>query len=209
MKRLYLAFLVAILSVQVAFGEVSIFDYYSNDNAMKSLKPSFECDKATLVVDEVICCSTSCGMKTEPTLMLLDNFYTSYYNAIMSNATKEQQSKIKQIARKMIKNKKGLITSCDDGRSSAASQICAYDKITSLYGGAIADITNYLFKANKDLLGEIFLAHTDEIIALIKAWDAPAFLDKLYQYGIIDKNGKLVEKLNLRESSGESVRDSR
>ena len=186
----------------VAFGEsvIILSEYYDNDKAQESLHPSFDCDKATLHIDVEICNGAHGEFGVE--MKIIDNFYTSYYNAIMKNATKKQQSKIKQIARNLIKTKDDSCFYPEDAWATPYSGFMS-GCITNLYMKAIQDITNYALKNNKTLLEYIFFERTDEIVNLINIvkygeyiFEAPSsFLNKLYQYKMIDKTGKLIENL--------------
>lgn len=203
MKKVLLVLVFSMLACNLSCAngfENGIFDnYFSNEERMlETLKPSFDCSKVkTDTAEEYICNSTMYGMATGPTLMFIDNFFTSYYNAIIKSIPQEQKAEIKKIAKKAMKERdkayKASLYDCEKGHpNNVEYQVCMIEYIEEPYSKATREITQYLSKNNQeDLLNSIFSGYT----RLISKQGMYGFLmEMLYADKLVDETGKLTLK---------------
>ena len=189
-----------LVSAVFANNSLGIFDnYFKNEERMQeSLTPSFNCDlESNSEVEIVICCAGRCGMSREPTVIFLDNFFTSYYHLIMQHIPKDKKQEARKIAREAMKQRED-ISFCEEALSSAATQLCSLDYIGAAYVHGIQELTKYVSIHNPKLLDSIFLEYAKEIANFKVEYGRAELLDKLYVDNIIDETGKLIIKVDSK-----------
>lgn len=85
--------LILVFNISYANDSLGIFEnYFNNSKRMdESLKPSFDCSKVKeFSVEERICIIRG---QAAPTLIFIDNFFTSYYDVIMKNTPKDKKTR--------------------------------------------------------------------------------------------------------------------
>ena len=190
-----------LVNVVFAKNSLGIFDnYFTNEEKMReSLAPSFNCDlESNSEVEVVICCAASCGMTREPTVIFLDNFFTSYYHLIMQHTPKDRKQEVKKIAKEAMKQRE-TITICKEALSSAAVQLCSQQTIANAYEYGIQELTKYVSIYNPKLLDSVFSQYAKEIENFkVNEYLRVELLDKLYIDNIIDETGRLIVKVDSK-----------
>ena len=178
-------------------------DYIEYEDFSDCVKPSFDCAKAKKDTELFICQSNS--------LAKIDNFFTSYYNLIIKNIPENEKPKVRNIARKMMKERDKcdlelpyLAKDDDVVPGKVLFQIendyLAYeDFIVWSYRVGIQDLTEYLLKNNPKLFAEIFYKHTEEYKDILRKYDALwSGLFYLYYDNLIDETGKLIIRVDSK-----------
>ena len=188
-----------LVSAVFANNSLGIFDnYFKNEERMQeSLTPSFNCDlESNSEVEIVICCAGRCGMSREPTVIFLDNFFTSYYHLIMQHTPKDKQQEVKRIAKEAMKKREYISKCSKEFTSSAGIQMCSHDYIGAAYEYGIQELSKYVSIHNPKLLDSIFLQYAKEVENIKVEYDKAELLDKLYIDRIINETGKLIVRVD-------------
>lgn len=203
MKKLI--FVCLVLGVVFAKDKaIGIFqNYFDNRERMnESLKPSFDCSKVKeFSVEDQICIV---GGQVAPSLIFIDNFFTSYYNIIMQHTPKDKKQEVKNIAKKAMKKRYENYkhNSCNKELSSVSQRLCVIDTIAEAYGFGIKELSQYLLKNNQTLLNKIFSNYAKQITDFDMASQSlNDTLDLLYENKLIDETGKLIVKINSKEQT--------
>ena len=178
-----------------------IYDYfYKNKEIMLgALEPSLDDDfESSDEVAIVIACAASCGMTTSPTIIFLDNFFTSYYHFIMQHTPKEKKQKVKKIAKEAMKKREYIDKCSNEITSSAGIQMCSHDYIGSAYEYGIRELTKYVSLNNPKLLDSVLLQYVKEVANIKVEYGRAELLDRLYIDNLIDKTGKLIIKVDSK-----------
>ncbi|TLD79024.1 lysozyme inhibitor LprI family protein [Helicobacter trogontum] len=180
-------------------------DYIEYEDFSSCVKPSFDCTKAKKDTELFICQSN--------TLAKVDNFFTSYYNLVIKNLPENEKPKVRNIARKMMKERDKCdlelpYLAKDNDPATFPGQVLfriendysAYeDFIVWAYRVGIQDLTEYLLKNNPKLFAKIFYKHTGEYKDILQKYDALwDGLFYLYYDNLIDKTGKLIVKVHSK-----------
>ena len=165
-KWIFMCLIVLIVYAHDTNKKEGIYDYFYNneERMLESLEPSidddFECSDE---VAAVISCAAGCGMARSPTIIFLDNFFTSYYHLIMQHISEYKKQEIKNIAREAMK-KREYIGECNKKFTSGAGiQMCSHDYIGVAYEYGIQELSKYLAFNNPKLLDSIFLQYAKEV----------------------------------------------
>lgn len=180
--------------------------------------PSFSCDlKDTNIAESLICFSE---WKYN---VILDNFYTSYYHKIMQNISNDKKSELKKIAKEMINKRNKEVGQINKEEIRIKANEKSYrDKdeeewtgnmkaldltwqeeiniISKHYEEAIMQLSDFVLCHQADLFAKIFYKHTEEykMILQSKEADYELILGALYFDNLIDKTGKLIDKVDSK-----------
>ena len=198
-KLIFMCLVIAAMFANEGNKKEGIYDYfYKNEEKMlESLEPSLDDDfESSDEVAIVIACAASCGMATSPTIIFLDNFFTSYYHLIMQHTPKDKQQEVKRIAKEAMKKREYISKCSKEFTSSAGIQMCSHDYIGAAYEYGIQELSKYVSIHNPKLLDSIFLQYVNEVTNIRVEYDRAELLDKLYIDNIIDETGKLIIKVD-------------
>lgn len=200
-KWIFMCLIVLIVYAHDTNKKEGIYDYFYNneERMLESLEPSidddFECSDE---VAAVISCAAGCGMARSPTIIFLDNFFTSYYHLIMQHTPKDRKQEVKKIAKEAMKQRE-TITICKEALSSAAVQLCSQQTIANAYEYGIQELTKYVSIYNPKLLDSVFSQYAKEIENFkVNEYLRVELLDKLYIDNIIDETGRLIVKVDSK-----------
>lgn len=217
MKKLI--FMGLIVAVMCASEKEGIYDYFHKNGDIprkdgttfrQNLDPSFDCakesSKESKVAEEAICNSPFWNLMVDPdikyiypTLVYLDNLFSSYYKLIMQHTPKDKRQEVKKIAREAMKQRNRVAMCNKNALSRAARWMCINDGVAISYAYGIRELTQYLSINNPKLLDSIFSQYAKEIGNIKFDGDYKAeLLDKLYKDNIIDETGKLVVKVDSK-----------
>ena len=75
-----------------------------SEMVLEDIKPSFDCEAKNLTTSEMEMCD-GIGMIPPSYFAIIDNFYASYYNAVIKRIKSNDKTTIKQISLQMIKER--------------------------------------------------------------------------------------------------------
>ena len=163
-------------------------------------QPSFKCDNESRLndIELEICSKADEWFRGFTSIILYDNFFTSYYHLIMQHTPKDRKQEVKKIAKEAMKQRE-TITICKEALSSAAVQLCSQQTIANAYEYGIQELTKYVSIYNPKLLDSVFSQYAKEIENFkVNEYLRVELLDKLYIDNIIDKTGKLIVKVDSK-----------
>lgn len=192
------------LAIAVVFANEGIYDYYDKNKDIPSadgttfrerLRPNFDSDMYNNSDSEanfIIHCAVLCGRSNSPTIIFLNNFFTSYYEIVMQHTPKDKKQEIKKIVKETMELREELDGCNRKDMSSSLSQMCSQEHIGDAYVYGIQELSKYVSLNNPNFLDSIFLQYAKEIEKIEREGDKVKLLDKLYIDNLIDETGKLI-----------------
>ncbi|EQM94679.1 hypothetical protein HRAG_02276 [Helicobacter bilis ATCC 43879] len=171
-------------------------------------QPSFKCDNESRLndIELEICSKADEWFRGFTSIILYDNFFTSYYHLIMQHTPKDKKQEIKRIAKEAMKQRDSIdIQQCvDNALNGTDTLLCIDSQIVEIYYQGLYDITQYLLANDKNLFAKIFnnpktyqILLTQDNIEVGDMWDY-RFFGTFYQDNLIDKTGKLIVKVDSK-----------
>ena len=161
-------------------------------------QPSFKCDNESRLndIELEICSKADEWFRGFTSIILYDNFFTSYYHLIMQHTPKDKQQEVKRIAKEAMKKREYISKCSKEFTSSAGIQMCSHDYIGAAYEYGIQELSKYVSIHNPKLLDSIFLQYAKEVENIKVEYDKAELLDKLYIDRIINETGKLIVRVD-------------
>ena len=185
-----------------SLNALSLEEMLQQDN----IKPSFDCDLPKLSESEMDICG-GVGMIPASYFAIIDNFYSSYYKAVIKHIDLKDKTIIKNISLTMLKERGKVCpnTKFDDNVSSGLNSALAAQCYYYPYNKALREITEFIYNnpKYKNIFEQIFYPNPKGYYQLIMNKkplnpDSPFDDDAEVIFDVIDK----AAKDNLLKSNG-------
>lgn len=190
-------------------GQKIVYEWRCNekDEKERCMQPSFNCDNATKPIELEICSKADDWFRGFTSIILYDNFFTSYYKLIMQHTPKDKKQEVKKIAREAMKQRDSIdMQRCaKDSLNSTDTLLCIDSQIVEAYYQGLHALTQYLLANDERLFVNIFRNSklyqallTQENVAVGDSMDYRLF-GTLYQDNLIDKTGRLIVRVDSKQ----------
>ena len=180
-----------------------------SEMVLEDIKPSFDCEAKNLTTSEMEMCD-GIGMIPPSYFAIIDNFYASYYNAVIKRIKSNDKTTIKQISLQMIKERGKVCpnTTFDEAYNSSLNSELSAQCYYYAYSKAFREITQFIYNtpAYKPIFEKIFYPNPQayyKLITTIKPNNSKTpfddnaemifeVIDKAAKDNLVDKNGALI-----------------
>ena len=241
MKKLVLMCLM--ITAMFAYEDDGIFSYFYSEGDIpredgttfrENLSPSFDCSKKNLnIAERAICDSKYYSLSvfysysnnysdralfdiegSNPSLIYLDNLFSSFYQLIMQHTPKDKQQELKEIAKKAMQYRDQYAAECGKNRNGKVifagvpRDLCIVEEVEKMYILGIDSLIDFLSENNQKLLDNTLAKYAESIDIMYegdqvntdKFNTVERLLDMLYIDKIIDETGKLIIKVDSNDT---------